>query len=578
MTLLIVFAFIAGIATILSPCIWPILPIVLSSSSLGGKLRPLGVTLGITSSFALFTLTISYLVKIFNFDPNTLRIFAVIIIAFLGLAMLIPKINQYLEILISKLTTKFGSSVQSTGNGFAPGYITGFSLGAVWTPCAGPILASVAALAATSQISLAAVIVTISYVIGIGIPLFAIGYGGQQLITKSRGISKYTGVIQKTFGIIMIMTAVAIYYNLDQTLQLKVLEKFPQLDASVNFIENNEKIQSQLDNLRGSSGFEESKTSELKNYGPAPEFTGITNWINTENGESLTMEELRGKVVLIDFWTYTCINCIRTLPHVTSWYEKYKDDNFIVVGVHTPEFAFEKETANVIKANQKYNINYPVAQDNDYRTWRAFKNRYWPAKYLIDANGEIRYVHFGEGDYDKTEEAIRALIEENGTEIIEQINTEITDSTPKNRLTPETYLGSDRMEYYYPEGNIQNGPKSFTLPENIPLNNFSYGGNWEIYDEYSKSVENSVLELKFKANKVFLVMKASDEKPHQVKILLDGQELPVEAISEDVQNSSVTVDIDRLYTLVDISGPVSEHSLRLEFESGIEAYAFTFGD
>jgi cytochrome c biogenesis protein CcdA/thiol-disulfide isomerase/thioredoxin len=577
MTLLILFAFLSGIATILSPCIWPILPIVLSSSAQGGKLRPFGVTLGICVSFAIFTLSISYLVKIFDFDPNTLRLAAVIIIGFLGFAMLIPKLNQYLEILISKLSSKFGTSVQNTGNGFTPGFITGFSLGAVWSPCAGPILASVAALAATSQIGFSAIIITIAYVAGIGIPLFLLGYGGQQLITKSRSLSKYTGRIQQIFGVIMILTAVAIYFNYDQTIQLKILEKFPQLDASTTFVENNEEIKDQLNNLSGTKGLDSSKTSDLKNYGPAPEFEKVTKWLNTQNNSPLTMQELKGKVVLVDFWTYTCINCIRTLPHVTSWYEKYKDQNFVVVGIHTPEFEFEKNTANVQKALEKYKINYPVAQDNDYGTWYAYQNQFWPAKYLIDANGNIRYVHFGEGDYDVTEEAIRALIEENGATVAQNLD-KMDDTTPQNQLTPETYLGSARMQYFYPDGKVSTGVADFNTASKIPLNTFSYGGKWDIQDEYAKAVQNATLDLRFKANKVFLVLKPSDGVPKKVRVLIDGKEMPIEALGEDVKDGSVTVDTDRLYSLANISGPLAEHTIRLEFEDGIEAYAFTFGD
>lgn len=577
MVLLFLFAFISGIATILSPCIWPILPIVLSSASQKGHKRPLGVTLGIILSFAIFTLSISYLIKIFNFNPNSLRIFAVIIIAFLGITMFVPKINYYLEILISRLTSKFGGNLQNTKSGFTPGFITGFALGAVWSPCAGPILAAVATLAATSQIGISSILITIAYVIGVGIPLLVIGYGGQQLITKTRGISKYTGKIQQAFGIVMILTAIAIYYNLDQILQVKLLEKFPQLDASVTLIEDNKTVQTQLDELTGTQTLKESKGSDLTNYGAAPEFTGIVNWLNT-NGEPLTMAELKGKVVLIDFWTYTCINCVRTLPYITSWYDKYEDDNFVVIGVHTPEFAFEKETANVQNAINRHNTNYPVAQDNNYETWRAYNNRYWPAKYLIDSNGDIRYVHFGEGAYKETEEAIRKLIEESGTSIDDNELTDLEDNTPRIRTTPELYLGYQRMEYYFPTAKAKLGVNTYEHPEQRPVNSFSLGGTWEIENEYSKAVEDASLELRFRANKVFLVLKPG-EASGNVRVLLDGNVVNSENAGSDVEEGIVNVTQDELYSLIDLGDEeIKEHLLRLEFENGIEVYAFTFGD
>lgn len=565
MLILLFFAFVSGFITILAPCIWPLLPIILSSTVTGEKRKPLGITLGIMISFALFTLTISYFVKFFNFDPNALRLFAVIIIGFLGLTLVIPYFSRILEGFVSRVSGVFGSSANSH-HGFWGGLIVGFSLGLVWSPCAGPILATIATLASTRTVNFEIVLVTIVYVIGLGIPLFIFATLGSHLFTKTRFLSKYTGRIQQIFGIIMILTAVAIYTNYDKVIQVKLLDLIPSYSNFLYKLESADSVKKQLDKLRDMKEETERnmpKTSSLTNFGKAPDFVGITNWLNVDN--ALTIKGLKGKVVLVDFWTYTCINCIRTLPFVTGWSEKYKDQGLVVVGVHTPEFEFEKKTENVLQATKQYKINYPVAQDNDYATWNAYNNRYWPAKYLIDAQGEIRKVHFGEGEYAEMEKAIQQLLEEKGSQISQSL-IEMPDSAPRARVSPETYLGSARMQYFYPSGSVNNGKQIFTLSKNILQNYFTLGGEWTIDNEYSTSGKNAVLEYNFFASKVFLVMRSgSAEQNSEVKVYLDGKSVDV-----------FSVDADKLYNLIQLKNP-ENHLLRLEFTPGIEAFAFTFG-
>ena len=280
-------------------------------------------------------------------------------------------------------------------------------------------------------------------------------------------------------------------------------------------------------------------------------------------------------MVLIDFWTYTCINCIRTLPHVTSWYSKYKDKGLVVLGIHTPEFEFEKNTKNVEQAIKQYGIEYPVAQDNNYATWTAFDNHYWPAKYLIDKNGKVRLTHFGEGKYEETEEAIKELLKETGQKVSEEVST-MPDETPKTRNSPETYLGSQRMEFYFPNGRVNSDSyRDLKTTLNIPVNSFTLGGDWEVTDEYSESVKNSVLEYNFSANKVFLVMRPHTEG--KIKVLLDGKGLDNSNSGSDVRNSFVPITSDRLYNLIDLKGNTGKHLLRIEFTPGIQIFAFTFG-
>jgi cytochrome c biogenesis protein CcdA/thiol-disulfide isomerase/thioredoxin len=577
MTLLLAFAFLSGLVTILAPCIWPVLPIVLSSSVAGkGNKRPLGITLGIIISFAFLTLTISALVKIFNINLNILRIIAVVIIGFLGLTMIFPKLYERLEILVTKLGNSSGIKQTKEGNGFWPGFLTGLSLGVVWTPCAGPILATIALLAATGKINLDAVLVTIFYVVGVGVPLFIFAYGGQRIITNLRGVSKYTGRIQRIFGAVMILAAVAIFTNFDQTLQLTLLNNFPILGTTVNGFENSSLVTNQLNILKGQGPIPVQESAGLFNANiPAPDFVGITNWLNTP--KPLSIKDLKGKVVLVDFWTYTCINCIRTLPHVTAWYNKYKNDGFVVVGVHTPEFQFEHDTNNVEAAIKMFNITYPVAQDNNYATWNAYNNEYWPAEYLIDANGQIRRTDFGEGQYDQTELAIQTLLKNAG----QNVNTALTNvpnQTPTGAISPETYLGTARMEFYFPNGSVSNGDQTFTLSNNLSPNSFSFGGEWNESSANATTGKNAELNYNFTANDVYLVMNPDTANPAKVMVFIDGSPANTTNEGSDVINGVVTINSDRLYNLVNLKGNARSHILRLEFESaGIELFAFTFG-
>lgn len=577
--ILLGFAFLSGLVTILAPCIWPLLPIILSSTFVGkkGHAKPLGITLGIMLSFAIFTLSISTLVRIFHFDPNVLRIGGVIVIAFFGLTMIVPFLSKQFEVIVSRLSSSLPLTPHS--NGFWGGFITGLSLGIIWSPCAGPILASIAALAATGHVTLMVVFVTLAYVTGVGIPLFFFAYAGQNYISSSRKLSPYTNTIQQAFGFVMILVALLIYSNKIQDFQLALVDRFPVLDNVFNGFEKSDTVKTQLQNLKGNdlslSFTPQTTNADLFNANAqAPDFAGVTKWLNTD--KPLTLADLKGKVVLVDFWTYTCINCIRTLPHVTHWYDTYHNQGFVVVGVHTPEFAFEKETANVKDAIKRFTIHYPVAQDNDYATWNAYSNEYWPAEYLIDAKGTVRRVHFGEGEYDQMEKAIQTLLSENGQSVSDQIQ-EMPDTTPKQEISPETYVGSKRMQYYASSGRVDNGTQTFTQLLQPYKSSFVFSGTWTVTDEYSQAGENAKLDYNFSAGKVFLVLKPGNTTNGRVAVFLDGKLIPKEDAGNDVVNGFVTVDGDRLYNLVQLP-TVENHILELQFQNGIQAFAFTFGD
>ena len=300
----------------------------------------------------------------------------------------------------------------------------------------------------------------------------------------------------------------------------------------------------------------EDKKLKFVNQGAAPEFTGITKWLNTE---PLTIAQLQGKVVLVDFWTYSCINCIRTLPYITKWYDQYKDQGFVVVGVHTPEFAFEKVTSNVETALKRYGIAYPVAQDNNYKTWSAYKNQFWPAHYVIDKNGEIVYTHFGEGNYEQTELAIRTLLGLEG-------DFETPKASETNQAaTPEIYLGLARLANFGGTESPSTEQQIYAFPSKLAKNKFALEGRWSFEQEAVVHSQGfGRLRLNFNAAKVFMV--AQSPEPITAKIYIDGK-----------LEKGVTIKESDLYPLYE-SPNGGQHTLEIELpNSGTQIFTFTFG-
>ena len=580
MAILILFSLLSGIVTVLSPCVLPVLPIVLSSSASQGKKRPLGVITGLIISFSVFTLAIAQIVRLLGLSANTLRYIAIGVIGLLGISMIIPKFNEWIERALSFIPNLVKDG-NKAGSGFWPGFLTGLSLGLVWAPCAGPILASVTALAATQEVSFASIIVVISYAIGSGIPLLAIAYGGRSLIQKVPFLSKNLGKVQKGFGVVMILTAVMIAFNVDVLVTTWLTDSLPgSLSRALTAFESSDVITEQLDEISGRADqpsyfiFEDSETVEdiLPVLGVAPEITGISNWLNSE---PLTLEQLRGKVVIVDFWTYSCINCVRTLPYLTDWHEKYADDGLVILGILTPEFEFEKDAKNVEDALRRFDIEYPVAQDNDYKTWRAYNNRYWPAKYIVDAQGNLRYYHFGEGKYEETELVIQQLLNEIGVDNSENL-TEKIDKNYSSDQTPETYLGYGRQESFSsPEEIAQQETFTYTIPEDIPLHHFALSGDWTInYEHVRADGLGAQLKLHFYAKDVFLVMDAENTGTVKVELLNTNKSNN----SPDLNDvGEISVDEARLYHLVSFDEPQEGEVLITYQDAGIESFAFTFG-
>lgn len=571
MIILLLFAFMAGVVTILSPCILPVLPIILAGSVAEGRRRPVGIILGFIASFTFFTLLLTAIVKATGLPADSLRLLAVVVIFLFGIVLLFPQTQVALEKIISRLS----SIVPSTQNqhGLVGGLVIGASLGLIWAPCVGPILAAVITLAFTSAITLTAVLITLAYAVGTAIPMLVIMLGGRQLLQRVPWLMEHTPQIQKGFGLIMILLAVMIFFNWDRRFQAYVLTVFPEYGAGLTQLENNQVVQDQLDRAFTSGPI---TPAELNQPGvPAPDFIGGGPWINSD---PVALSDLQGKVVLVDFWTYSCINCIRTFPYLREWYEKYKDLGFVIVGVHSPEFAFEKEYDNVLQATKDFNLTYPVVLDNEFAIWQAYSNRYWPAHYLIDATGTIRYTHFGEGEYEQTEAAIQALLKEAGYAPSASISSG-SDSTPRVRQTPETYLGWDRLERFssLPLPTRPNQNYTFAYDEPIPVNAFGYQGQWRLTPEAGVASSDSQLKLRFIGQKVYLVITPSTAAD-TIQVLIDGEMPNVEQAGEDVIDGVVTVTEPRLYELLNIQGPRGEHTLELQFDTpGTEVFAFTFG-
>ena len=544
MLLLVGVAFVAGVVTALSPCVLPVLPIVLAGGATGGPRRPYAIVAGLVASFTAFTLAATALLSALGLPEDLLRNIAIAVVLVIGLSLLIPPLAHALERPFQALGRRRPGDV---GGGF----FLGVSLGLLFTPCAGPIIAAVATLAATSRFSVETVLVTFAYALGAGVVLLFIAFAGRRGMSLGR-LRERAPLVRQALGGVIVGVAVLMIFGLDTRLATHV----PGYVESFQRIERTSAAQRELDRLL--AGEEPAlPDSQLRDFGEAPDFRAIDGWLNSE---PLTLASLRGKVVLIDFWTYSCINCLRTLPYVERWAETYGDAGLVVVGVHTPEFAFERVRENVERAVGSLGVEYPVALDNEYGTWTAWGNRYWPAKYFIDRRGHVRYAHFGEGEYEESERVIRTLLAEDT--LPEPVSGSIRDQTPTDLLTPETYLGFGRLDRFVGSPVVEGREATYSIPRSVPPDSIAYGGRWTVEEERIVADRDARLRLVFHARKVFLVLGGEG----RVRVSIDGRPVKTVHVAED-----------RLYELVARRGLVEDHTLDLSFTPGTEAYAFTFG-
>jgi cytochrome c biogenesis protein CcdA/thiol-disulfide isomerase/thioredoxin len=569
-TLLVLFAFVAGAATAVSPCVLPVLPVALAAGATGGRRRPLGVVTGLALSFTFATVALVYLLSALGLPDQLFRTLAIVVLGVAGATLIVPGAAARVEAWLQRLAPRIPAPMG--GDGFGSGLLLGASLGFVYAPCAGPILAGVITVSASQEFTAGRLAVALAYSIGSAVVLYALMLGGRRL---SSPLARRSGSFQRAMGVVMVGVAALMAGELDIRFENEIATALPAVLVNPSKdLEEAGATRDRLADLRGGRGGSVAEAaaasherSGLPVLGRAPELQGTQRWFNTLNGRPLTLRSLRGRVVLLDFWTYSCINCIRTFPALRAWDDRYRHAGLTIIGLHAPEFPFERDPANVERAIAHNRLRYPVAQDNDFANWRAYGNQYWPAKYLIDARGRVRYVHFGEGEYDKTERAIRALLSEAGRDRLGRMASARVE-TPTGVQTPESYLGSERAERFL-NGSIRPGGHHYRLAPGaagqLPPHHLAYEGPWRIAPSHATaSGAGARLYLRFSARRVFLVLGAR-EGQGAVDVQLDGH-----------PRGRLVIHDTRLYDVVRLAKP-GEHLLRLTLAPGTEAYAFTFG-
>jgi len=543
MLVLIGIGLLAGVVTALSPCVLPVLPILLAGGAAGRK--PLHVIGGLVFSFSLFTLFATWILDQLGLPQDFLRNLAIAFLFVLAAILLVPRAALIVERPLAAFSRLRPRS--ATGGGF----LFGASLGLVFVPCAGPVLATVTVVAANNDVGVRAILLTLAYAIGAAGPMLAIAYGGREAATRLR---RHATSVRLASGAVISVVALGLVFHLDDNLATLTPGYTTFLQKK---IEDNGTAKRELARVRGGgaalAASPKPKAGGLPDYGAAPPLHADGAWINSA---PRTLQQLRGKVVLIDFWTYSCINCLRTLPHLKAWDAAYRDKGLVIIGVHTPEFAFEHVTSNVRAAVKRLGIRYAVMQDNRYRTWDDFANQYWPAEYLIDRQGRIRYTDFGEGHYGETEAAIRKLLGDSGTHA-----RTVADVTPTGLLTPESYLGYARLQNYVGKNPVPDRFAQYTFPATIPQNELAYDGRWRVGSQAITAGSGARLRLRFEASNVYIVMGGRGT----VQVLIDGK-----------PTRTIRVDAQRLYTARAAAHPLIG-LLELRFSPGVQAYSFTFG-
>ncbi len=559
----IILAFLEGFALILSPCILPILPIMLSGTIEGGKRRPLGIITGFAITFTVFTILSHFLVTHLGINLDRLRDVAFILIILFGVVMLSSSLTEKFSLLTQKVAsigTSFTSSGQP-GGGFFSGVLLGGLVSLVWTPCAGPILAAALIQIAVQKTALASFLALFAFALGSVTPMLIIALLGKKLVNSIAFIKKHTELLRKIFGVIIIATTLALAYISHFRPDLFALLAAPETAAPNPVTKNT---------VSPTTGL----VDELLIPYTAPNLAGLDPWINSQ---PLTLSQLKGKVVLIDFWTYSCINCIRTLPFLLAWDKAYHDQGLVIIGVHTPEFEFEKNADNVRQAVTRFGIHYPVALDNQYATWNNFHNSYWPAHYLIDKQGRVVYQHFGEGDYATTEHNIRVLLGLNPMQKMAIAGLNAT--TPEYEQTPETYLGYERSENFAsPEEQVANQTANYIFPPQISSNDWALQGKWLVNAQKIVAMSTvSAIKIHFRAKHVYAVMGNTTSTPISVKVLFNGKPIDPAESGMDVKDAAISVTGQRLYEVANFPSVISGEITLIVEGAGVELYTFTFG-
>ena len=594
---LLLIAVLAGAFSVLTPCVLVMLPAILAVTGGAGRRRVLGVLVGVEASFVGISLLAAVALDALGLPPRTQEFLAVAIIGLLGVTLLVPALHDRFQLVTSRLVGRVpGAASGSGGDGFRGGLAGGLGLGLVWAPCAGPILAAITAGANTDGFTVRSVVMALGFGLGMLGPLLLVLRGGHAMAARLRR-TVGTRRLDVAMGVAMVGTAALIAVGGFTEINRRIAEGIDLTSTPIAGLERDalDKVaEDDLARVRASAsgesspdgrpsdaeleltGYPESHGRELVDLGPAPELAGIGRTYNLETGEELDAEYLRDKVVIYDFWTYSCINCIRTLPYLRTWHDRYADEGLVIVGVHAPEFAFERDERNVEAAIDDLDVTWPVATDPEFETWRNFHNRYWPAKYIVDREGTIRYVHYGEGGYDETEAVIRELLDKAPAE------RGMPEAVPVDYVnnTPETYLGHERLSAEQWRGELTSGgarlaagPAEYRLSggaaEPLERDQFTLTGRWDVQGERSVAAgDDSEIVIHYRARAVYLVLDPGEDGPVTVRVIDEAE--------EGGGTRTVRVDTDRLYTLRD-GADTADATMRIQVPAGASAYAFTFG-
>ena len=559
-----------GLITGISPCILPVLPVIflsggVQSARLGdaapavSRWRPFAVVAGLLLAFSVFTLFGSLLLALLNLPQDLLHWAGIVVLLLIGVGLIVPRFQHILEKPFSWIPQK---SVGTDRGGF----VLGLALGAVYVPCAGPVLAAITVAGSTGRIGPETIVLTVTFAVGAAVPLLVFALAGRGVAERVRGFRKHQRAIRVTGGVVMIALAIGLVFNVPATLQQLV----PDYTASLqNDFSTSQRVSDELD--LGGIVNEQNKDLDkctngakvLESCGTAPDIQGIEQWLNTPNGEALSLDELRGKVVLIDFWAYSCINCQRALPKLTSWDRAYKDLGLQVIGIHSPEYAFEKVPANVEVGIERFRMKYPVALDNTLSTWTNYRNRYWPSQYLIDAQGVVRHIQFGEGSYSDTEQLIRELLVANDPAVRLPLPLSPIDTTPaKGTTTPESYLGLGKKVNFGGDEQYASGTNTYAFPATLADDSFALQGDWTLDFQNARPASmDAAIRLNYTGREVRMVLGGS---------------------------GTVTLTRDGVDTVIDVSGSpnsyrllktedIEKGTLEVTLSPGVEGYSFTFG-
>ncbi|MET0854092.1 MAG: cytochrome c biogenesis protein DipZ [Microterricola sp.] len=578
MLTLALIGFAGGLITGISPCILPVLPVIFLSGGVqsartqgsGGAVglqpepsrwRPYLVILGLVVSFSVFTLIGSLLLAVLGLPQDVLRWAGIVVLVLIGIGLIVPRFEAILEKPFAWIPKKDVGTERG-------GFVLGIALGAVYVPCAGPVLAAITVAGSTGRIGVETVVLTASFAIGAALPLLIFALAGRRVAERVRTFRTHQRGIRITGGVVMIALAAGLVFNVPQLLQRLVPDYTSALQDQFG---NSEQINEALD--LGGLVNEQNKdldqctngAAELQSCGVAPDIRGIHEWFNTPGNAPIALDELRGQVVLVDFWAYSCINCQRAVPHVVAWDKAYRDAGLTVIGVHSPEYAFEKEPRNVRAGAQAFGIEYPVALDNSLATWTNYRNRYWPAHYLIDADGVVRHIRFGEGGYADTEKLIRELLTAADPTVRLPEPTDVTDATPPGgATTPESYLGTTKQVNFAGAEKYSAATGSFRLPTQQPDDSFALGGQWELGTQSIEAAPGSdggEIRLNYTAAEVRMVLAGSGT----VTVDINGEPTSLEVSG-----------VPRSYELLSTDAAAAG-TLTVTLPPGVQAFSFTFG-